>query len=86
MAFLALPSSSRDHSLMRAVELIERKRDGDTLAPADVRELVLAYAAGRNAAGRIHEEGEFADVGATVNAWLGGKSPGKRLPGRAIEL
>src|ERR687892_2058018 len=48
--------------------------------------LLLAYAAGRNAAGRIHEEGEFADVGCTVNAWLGGKSPGKRLPGRVIEL
>ena len=48
--------------------------------------LLLAYAAGRNAAGRVHEEGEFADVGATVNAWLGGKSPGKRLPGRPIEL
>ena len=26
------------------------------------------------------------DVGATVNAWLGGKAPGKRLPGRPIEL
>jgi len=24
-------------------------------------------------------------VGATVNAWLGGKSPGKRLPGGPIE-
>jgi len=48
--------------------------------------LLLAYAAGRNAAGRIHEEGEFGDVGSTVNAWLGGKSPGKRLPGRQIEL
>jgi phosphopentomutase len=48
--------------------------------------LLLAYAAGRNAAGRVHEEGEFADVGATVNAWLGGKSPGRRLPGRVIEL
>ncbi len=46
--------------------------------------LLLAYAAGRNAAGRIHEEGEFADVGATVNAWLGGKAPGRRLPGRPI--
>jgi phosphopentomutase len=46
--------------------------------------LLLAYAAGRNAAGRIHEEGEFADVGCTVNAWLGGKSPGRRLPGRPI--
>jgi phosphopentomutase len=48
--------------------------------------LLLAYAAGRNAAGRVHEEGEFSDVGATVNSWLGGKSPGKRLPGRVIEL
>jgi phosphopentomutase len=48
--------------------------------------LLLAYAAGRNAAGRVHEEGEFADVGATVNSWLGGKSPGRKLPGRQIEL
>jgi phosphopentomutase len=48
--------------------------------------LLLAYAAGRNAAGRIHEGGEFADVGATANAWLGGASPGRRLPGRVIEL
>src|SRR5213082_3608706 len=45
--------------------------------------LLLAYVQGRNAAGRIHE-GEFADVGATVNSWLGGKSPGKQLPGEAI--
>ncbi|MDX6516288.1 MAG: hypothetical protein QOH73_1954, partial [Gaiellaceae bacterium] len=29
---------------------------------------------------RIHE-GEFADVGATVNAWLGGK-PHRGLPGQ----
>jgi phosphopentomutase len=48
--------------------------------------LLLAYAAGRNAAGRVHEEGEFADVGATVNSWLGGKASGKKLPGRVIEL
>ena len=48
--------------------------------------LLLAYAAGRNAAGRVHEEGEFADIGFTVNAWLGGKSPRRKLPGRAIEL
>ena len=48
--------------------------------------LLLAYAAGRNAAGRVHEEGEFADVGATVNAWLGGKTSGRKLPGRVIEL
>ena len=41
--------------------------------------LLLAYVEGRNAAGRIHE-GEFADVGATVNAWLGGKSPRRGFP------
>jgi phosphopentomutase len=46
--------------------------------------LLLAYVAGRNAAGRIHEAGEFADVGATVNAWLGGKSPGRGISGRPI--
>src|ERR671936_623660 len=45
--------------------------------------LLLAYVAGKNADGRIHE-GEFADVGATVNAWLGGKAPGKQLPGELI--
>src|SRR5712691_10784572 len=32
--------------------------------------LLLVYVEGKNAAGRIHQ-GEFADVGATVNAWLG---------------
>ena len=36
--------------------------------------LLLAYAAGKNAAGRIHEDGEFGDVGATVSAWLGGEA------------
>jgi len=46
--------------------------------------LLLAYAAGRNAAGRIHEAGEFADVGATVAAWLGAKHPGKGAPGTPI--
>jgi phosphopentomutase len=45
--------------------------------------LLLAYAAGRNAQGAVHD-GEFADVGATVNAWLGGKSPGRGIPGRPI--
>jgi phosphopentomutase len=45
--------------------------------------LLLAYIAGRNASGRIHE-GEFADVGATVNAWLGGKSPSRGIPGQPI--
>jgi phosphopentomutase len=45
--------------------------------------LLLAYVEGKNASGRIHE-GEFADVGATVNAWLGGKSPSRGIPGQPI--
>jgi phosphopentomutase len=46
--------------------------------------LLLVYVEGRNAAGRIHEDGEFGDVGATVNAWLGGRTPGKGIPGTPI--
>jgi phosphopentomutase len=45
--------------------------------------LLLAYVEGKNAAGRIYE-GEFADVGATVNAWLGGKNPPRSIPGQPI--
>jgi phosphopentomutase len=45
--------------------------------------LLLAYVEGRNAAGTIHK-GEFADVGATVNAWLGGKAPPRGIPGQPI--
>ncbi len=45
--------------------------------------LLLAYVEGRNAAGKIHV-GEFSDVGATVNAWLGGRTPAKGLPGSLI--
>jgi phosphopentomutase len=45
--------------------------------------MLLVYVAGRNAAGRIHE-GEFADVGATVNAWLKGKAPSRGIPGQPI--
>jgi phosphopentomutase len=45
--------------------------------------LLLAYVEGKYAAGRIHE-GEFADVGATVNAWLGGKAPSRGIPGQPI--
>jgi phosphopentomutase len=45
--------------------------------------LLLAYVAGRNAAGQVHE-GEFADVGATVNAWLKGKAPSRGIPGQPI--
>jgi phosphopentomutase len=45
--------------------------------------LLIAYVEGKYAAGRIHE-GEFADVGATVNAWLGGKAPSRGIPGQPI--
>ena len=45
--------------------------------------LLLCYAEGRNANGLVHE-GEFADVGATVNAWPGGKAASRGIPGRAI--
>ena len=45
--------------------------------------LLLAYVEGRNAAGKIHV-GEFSDVGATVNAWLGGRTPARGLPGSLI--
>jgi phosphopentomutase len=45
--------------------------------------MLLAYVAGRNAAGLVHE-GEFADVGATVNAWLKGKGPSRGIPGQPI--
>jgi len=45
--------------------------------------MLLAYVAGRNAAGQIHQ-GEFADVGATVNALLKGKAPSRGIPGQPI--
>jgi phosphopentomutase len=45
--------------------------------------LLLAYVEGRNAAGQTHD-GEFADVGATVNAWLGGKTPSRGIPGAPV--
>jgi phosphopentomutase len=82
----------------RLPDLLEALRPGDlliltsdhgcdptTLSTDHSREhaLLLAYVAGKNAAGRIHE-GEFADVGATVNGWLGGKSPGRGIPGEPI--
>jgi phosphopentomutase len=45
--------------------------------------LLLAYVEGRNANGARHD-GEFADVGATVNGWLGGKAPSRGIPGQPI--
>jgi phosphopentomutase len=45
--------------------------------------LLLAYVEGKNAAGQTHE-GEFSDVGATVNAWLGGKAPSRGIPGQPV--
>ena len=61
---------------------------GSRLRPDDAvdRPLARARAArsptsqGRNAGGRVHEGGEFADVGATVNAWLGGGRRRRREP------
>src|SRR6187401_1301436 len=82
----------------RLPDLLEALREGDLLiltsdhgcdpttpSTDHSREyaLLLAYVQGKNAAGQVHE-GEFADVGATINAWLGGKSPSKRTPGQAI--
>jgi phosphopentomutase len=82
----------------RLPDLLEALRPGDllvitsdhgcdpTTAGTDhTREhaLLLAYVHGKNANGRRHD-GEFADVGATVNAWLGGKAAGRRLPGQPI--
>src|SRR5213080_3198711 len=45
--------------------------------------LLLAYVQGRFADGAKHD-GEFADVGATVNRWLGGKPPSRGIPGQPI--
>ncbi|MGI8607365.1 MAG: phosphopentomutase [Gaiellaceae bacterium] len=45
--------------------------------------MLIAYVEGKTAAGRVHN-GEFADVGATVNAWFGGKSPPRGSPGAPI--
>jgi phosphopentomutase len=45
--------------------------------------LLLVYVAGRYANGARHD-GEFSDVGATVNAWLGGKPPRRGIPGQPI--
>ena len=73
----------------RLPDLLDALRDGDLLiltsdhgcdpttpSTDHSREyaMLLAYAQGRNAGGRVHEGGEFADVGATVNAWLGGST------------
>jgi len=69
--------------VIRPAELIHRKRDGAELSEVEISELVLAYAEGKNAAGKIHN-GEFADVGATVNAWLGGKAPSRGIPGQSF--
>ena len=77
----------------RLPDLLDALRDGDllvltsdhgcdpTTASTDhSREhaLLLAYVQGRNAAGRVYEDGEFGDVGATVNVWLGGGAQAPR--------
>ncbi len=71
----ATSSSSR-----RTTAATRRRRRPTTRAST---RLLLAYVEGRNAAGQVHE-GEFADVGATVNAWLGGKAPSRGIPGQPI--
>src|SRR5829696_3692588 len=48
--------------------------------------LLLAYVHGRNANGTRHDGDTFADVGATVNAWLGGKQPRRGIPGQPIVM
>jgi phosphopentomutase len=48
--------------------------------------LLLAYVQGRNANGTRHDGDTFADVGATVNAWLGGKQPRRGIPGQPIVM
>src|SRR5262245_44060065 len=83
----------------RLPDLLDAMRDGDLLiltsdhgcdpttpSTDHSREyaMLLAYAPGRNAGGRVHEGGEFADVGATVNAWLGGQEPSRNIPGKPI--
>jgi phosphopentomutase len=45
--------------------------------------MLIAYVEGRNAGGATHE-GVFSDVGATVNAWLGGKASPRGVPGSPI--
>src|SRR2546429_188174 len=45
--------------------------------------LLIAYVEGKNADGRKHG-GDFADVGAPVNRWRGGKAPSRGLPGQPI--
>jgi phosphopentomutase len=46
--------------------------------------LLLAYVEGHNAAGRIYDGGEFADVGATVHAWFDAKASPRGVPGTPI--
>ena len=45
--------------------------------------LLLAYVEGRNASGARHD-GEFGDVGATVNGWFGGRVPSRGVSGSAF--
>src|SRR5919202_3862481 len=82
----------------RLPDLLDALRDGDLLiltsdhgcdpttpSTDHSREhaLLLAYVEGKNAGGAVHD-GEFADVGATVNAWLGGKAPSRGIPGAPL--
>jgi phosphopentomutase len=46
--------------------------------------MLIAYVQGRNATGLVIEDGEFGDVGATVNAWFGGSTPPKKVLGKPL--
>ena len=66
--------------------LVERHRATGGIATLTVKQVPDTREYGvviHDAGGRIHE-GEFADVGATVNAWLGGKAPTRGIPGQPI--
>ena len=65
-------------------DLRPRLRSDDAVDRPLARARAAARLCGRpQRDGRVHE-GEFADVGATVNAWLGGKAPSRGIPGTPI--
>ena len=84
----------------RLPDLLDALRDGRSLDPdlgprlrpddavdrplARVRTAARLRRRARTRPGSVHQGGEFADVGATVNAWLGGQAPRRAMPGRPI--
>src|ERR671935_2854475 len=78
-----LLAALRDHDLL--ILTSDHGCDPTTPSTDHSREhaLLLAYVEGKYANGERHD-GEFGDVGATVNAWLGGKPPRRGIPGQPI--